>query len=133
MRGILSPGYLWPELLDIVPKDLFSQLSVEIIADRLRIKGNRNAKLLLRSLYDLCSYEHQIDNESTISSLIKVFKKTDSFIVVFPKGLRSRITSFCSIFSLLNTKNTMNKAGPNQNWSCYSIFHPVHISKKHAL
>lgn len=112
LRGILSPGYLWPELLDIVPKDLFSQLSVEIIADRLRIKGNRNAKLLLRSLYDLCSYEHQIDNESAISSLIKVFKKTDSFIVVFPKGLRSRITSFLQYFQFAKYKEYNEQSRP---------------------
>lgn len=95
---VLSPGYLWPELLSIVPNNLFNSLSVEVKADRLRIKGGENIETLLKSLFDLCSYEYEIEKESAIGSLVKIYQTGEAFIVVFPKGLYKRITSFLRYF-----------------------------------
>lgn len=118
-NGILTPGYLWPDLLDIVPNNIFSGLIVEVKNDKLRIRGNGNTKLLLKSLYDLCSYEYEVDKESVIGSLIKAYKSRESFIVTFPKGLHSRITSFLRYFRFTSYKeyNELSKPEPELDLS----------------
>jgi superfamily II DNA or RNA helicase len=108
LSGILTPGYLWPNLLSIVPNDLFKGLAVEIKADRLRVRGSNNIRILLRSLYDLCSYEYEIEKESCIGSLVRVFKNNNAYIVSFPKGLHSRITSFLRYFQFSAYKEYSN-------------------------
>lgn len=114
LNGALSPGYLWPELLHVVSQNIFQGLSVEVKPDRLRIKGKGNIKLLLKSLYDLCSYEYEIERESAIGSLIKAYHAKDSFIVTFPRGLLSRVTSFLRHFQFLIYKEHLSEDKPEQ-------------------
>ncbi|NLN47523.1 MAG: DEAD/DEAH box helicase family protein, partial [Clostridiales bacterium] len=98
--GILSPGYLSPHFLHLVTPDMFSRLSVEVKEDRLKISGTPNL-LLIQSLRDLCSFEY-IDKNSEekyiIESLVKVGRNKNDIVILFPRGLYTRITTFLRHF-----------------------------------
>lgn len=102
INGTLSPGHLWPELLNIMPKNIFKKLSVEVKSDKLRVKGSYNLKTFINSLYDLCSYEYENGDESAIGSLIKIYRNKDYYVISFPPGLHQRITQYLQYFEFLS-------------------------------
>ena len=75
-NGIISPGHLFPNFIQTVPKNIFQDLAVEIKGDRLKVTGNQNLQLFLKSIYDLCSYEYteeelqKVENTDTIDKIL---------------------------------------------------------------
>ncbi|WP_054697641.1 DEAD/DEAH box helicase [Syntrophomonas palmitatica] len=113
-NGIISPGHLFPNFIQTVPKNIFQDLAVEIKGDRLKVTGNQNLQLFLKSIYDLCSYEYTEEDEHKIGSLINVGKNKDAYIIVFPPGLYSRIITFLRHFVLKSYIEHPLPAKPNK-------------------
>ena len=115
--GVLSPGYLSPHFLHLVSPDIFNQLSVEIKEDRLKISGKIKLALLIQSLYDLCSYEYinkNADEQYIIESLVTVGKNKNDIVILFPKGLYSRVITFLRYFRFKSFIEHPLKAKPER-------------------
>lgn len=90
----LSPGYLYPDCMGFLNREIFRNLKVDIKYDRVKIEGTK-ADRMLDSIRDVCSIEY-LNNKSVLREhLGEIIYDIDNIIVFkYPPGLYWRILDF---------------------------------------
>ncbi len=89
----LSPGSLYPDLLEHLSLGFFNTLEVELKPDRIKILGKTD--WMIRSLDHLCEVEYKEKNSVTTHNLGElIYDKNNVAVYKFPLGLYWRILNF---------------------------------------
>lgn len=89
----LSPGSLYPDLLEHLPPGFFNGLKAELKPDRMKIQGKTD--WMIRSLDHLCEVEYKEQNTVVTHNLGNlIYNKNDVAVYQFPSGLYWRILNF---------------------------------------
>jgi len=90
----LSPGYLYPDCMGFLNRDIFKNLIVDIKYDRVKIQGT-SAPRMLESIRDICSIEY-IKNNVVVKEYLgeTIYNKNNIIVFKFPPGLYWRILDF---------------------------------------
>lgn len=90
----LSPGHLYPDCMDLLPKDFQRGIEVAFKSDQVKVTGQR-ADIFIRSLIDLCKVIY-VKQDTVIQKNLGevIYAKNDTYVFQFAKGLYWRILDF---------------------------------------
>ena len=129
-RFNLSPGYLYPDCMGFLNRDIFKNLIVDIKHDRVKIQGT-SASRMLESIRDICSIEY-VKNNAVVKEYLgeTIYNKNNIIVFKFPPGLYWRILDFirqCDI------KPAIHPYPPNPPLSPISINIPPRYYQEEAV
>lgn len=106
-KKIINEGHLYPFALKHVARNLYSNISVEVKADRLMAKSSNlySLKHFQMIIKTLCSYSENIDNKFVTKTLAQaIYFKDNVLVIAFPKGLYNRHIEFLKLFNFKDLK-----------------------------
>jgi len=101
-NSILNEGHFFPAAMNLVDKNTYKNIAVEVKADRIKLTGNMYLLTRLKAAVEaLCSYDNKIDDQYVIETLAETIYQSKNVVVIkFPKGLQQRVVDYLKAYNL---------------------------------